>query len=198
MEQKRGYMDRKTINSKNFKCLGLSILEALVATAIVGIGFVAVFQMVNYSAVSINTSAERTKTNFLIDMIAEDLVSAQNSIGGDSRKLHAIDSFVEKRELLNITNCEKYEGDGNMYPTIVDGEPLGTSPDRKQAKWRHLIATDNAIKCRTEKDSRSVKVFKIKPMGTEDQVFFSKVEIRMNNGNKIKYLYFPISQEMGK
>ena len=41
-------MDRKTINSKNFRCLGLSILEALVATVIVGIGFVAVFQMVNF------------------------------------------------------------------------------------------------------------------------------------------------------
>ena len=93
-------MDRKTINSKSFRCLGLSLIEALVATAIVGIGFVAVFQMVNYSAVSINTSAERTKTNFLIDMIAEDLVAEQDFIAEDGNKLHAIDSFVEKRELL--------------------------------------------------------------------------------------------------
>jgi len=192
-------MDRKTIISKNFKCLGLSILEALVATIIVGIGFVAVFQMVNYSAVSINTSAERTKTNFLIDMIVEDLVSAQDTVAGDTRKLHAIDSFTEKRELLNIINCERYEGDGSMYPTISDdGVALGTSPDKKQAKWRHLIATDNAIKCRSEKDTRSVQVFKIRPIGTLDEVFFGKVEIKMNNGNKVKYLYFPISQEMGK
>ncbi len=192
-------MDGKTMNSKNFKCLGLSILEALVATVIVGIGFVAVFQMVNYSAVSINTSAERTKTNFLIDMIVEDLVSEQDTIAGDNRKLHAIDSFTEKRELLNIINCERYEGDGSMYPTISDdGVVLGTSPDKKQAKWRHLIATDNAIKCRSEKDTRSVQVFKIRPVGTLDEVFFGKVEIKMNNGNKVKYLYFPISQEMGK
>ena len=191
-------MDRKTINSKNFRSLGLSILEALVATVIVGIGFVAVFQMVNYSAVSINTSAERTKTNFLIDMIVEDLVSAQDTVAGDARKLHAIDSFTEKRELLNITNCEKYEGDGDMYPTIADGEALNTSPDRKQAKWKHLIATDNAIKCRSAKDTRSVKVFKIRPMGSGDEVFFGKVEIRMNNGSKVKYLYFPISQNMGE
>ena len=45
--------------------------------------------------------------------------------------------------------------------------------------------------------SRSVKVFKIRPMGTGDEVFFGKVEIRMNNGSKVKYLYFPISQNMG-
>ena len=33
---------------------GLTLLEALVATAIVGIGFIAVFQMVNYSVRSID------------------------------------------------------------------------------------------------------------------------------------------------
>ena len=192
-------MDRKTINSKNFKCLGLSILEALVATVIVGIGFVAVFQMVNYSAVSINTSAERTKTIFLIDMIAEDLVAAQNFVDEDGNKLHAIDSFDETKQILNITSCEQYEGDGDMYPSNVDADEttLETS-GRKVAKWKHLIASDNAIKCRSNRDTRSVRVFKIKPSGTEDQIFFGKVEVRMNNGNKIKYLYFPISQEMGK
>ena len=31
------------------KELGISIIEALMATVIVGVGFVAVFQMVNYS-----------------------------------------------------------------------------------------------------------------------------------------------------
>ena len=191
-------MDRKTINSKNFKCLGLSLLEALVATAIVGIGFVAVFQMVNYSAVSINTSAERTKTNFLIDMIAEDLVAEQDFIAEDGNKLHAIDSFVDTRPILNINTCEPYEKDGNMYPADADGVSLKTSPDRKVAKWKHLIASDNAIKCRSNRDTRSVRVFKIKPSGTEDQIFFGKVEVRMNNGSKIKYLYFPISQEMGE
>ena len=191
-------MDRKTINSKSFRCLGLSLLEALVATAIVGIGFVAVFQMVNYSAVSINTSAERTKTNFLIDMIAEDLVADQDFVSGDGEKLHAIDSFVDTKPILNITSCDQYEGDGNMYPTNADGVSLKTSPDRKVAKWKHLIASDNAIKCRSNRDTRSVRVFKIKPSGTEDQIFFAKVEVRMNNGSKIKYLYFPISQEMGK
>jgi hypothetical protein len=85
-----------------------------------------------------------------------------------------------------------------MYPTVADGVSLTTSPDRKVAKWRHLIASDNAIKCRSNRDTRSVRVFKIKPLNTEDQIFFGKVEVRMNNGNKIKYLYFPISQEMGK
>ena len=40
--------------------LGLTILEGLVSTAIVGIGFIAILQMVNYSVQSIDNSGERT------------------------------------------------------------------------------------------------------------------------------------------
>ena len=39
----------------NKKQSGLTLIEALVSTAIVGIGFVAIFQMVNFSVQSINT-----------------------------------------------------------------------------------------------------------------------------------------------
>ena len=59
------------------KILGLSLLEALVSTAIVGIGFVAILQMTNYSVQSIYTSGERTKANYLTNMIAEDVVGNQ-------------------------------------------------------------------------------------------------------------------------
>ena len=48
---------------------GITILEALVSTAIIGIGFVAVFQMVQYSIRSIDVSSERTKANYLIGMV---------------------------------------------------------------------------------------------------------------------------------
>ena len=34
---------------KNYKEKGLTLLEALISTAIVGIGFIAVFQLVNFS-----------------------------------------------------------------------------------------------------------------------------------------------------
>ena len=43
---------------------GLTLIEALVSTAIVGIGFVAIFSMVNFSVQSIDSSAERTKANY--------------------------------------------------------------------------------------------------------------------------------------
>ena len=58
---------------------GITLLEALVSTAIIGIGFVAIFQMVNYSVQSIDISGERTKSNYLVGMVAEDLLAEKNS-----------------------------------------------------------------------------------------------------------------------
>ena len=73
-------MDRTVKNIfKNSYEKGISLLESLVATAIVGIGFVAVFQIVNYSTQSINVSSERTKMNYIVSMVAEDLISEKHS-----------------------------------------------------------------------------------------------------------------------
>ena len=57
---------------------GMTLLEALVSTAIIGIGFVAVFQMVNYSVQSIDVSGERTKASYLASMVAEDIISEKH------------------------------------------------------------------------------------------------------------------------
>ena len=55
---------------------GVTLIEALVSTGIVGIGVIAVFQMVNYSVQSIDVSGERTKGNYLVSMVAEDLMGS--------------------------------------------------------------------------------------------------------------------------
>ena len=71
------------INKKKYReQKGMSILEALVASVIVGIGFIAIFQMVNYSVTSINVSGERTKANYLVSMIAEGMIGYKDTVGG--------------------------------------------------------------------------------------------------------------------
>ena len=62
-------------SNKRKKQSGITILESLISTAIIGIGFVAIFQMVNFSVQSIDSSSERTKANYLVSMIAEDIIS---------------------------------------------------------------------------------------------------------------------------
>ena len=58
---------------------GLSLLEALISMVIVGIGFVAILQVTQYSISSVNTSAERTKANFFINIFAEDSLSLRDT-----------------------------------------------------------------------------------------------------------------------
>ena len=79
------------IDSKKIKQKGITLIEALISTAIVGIGFIAVFQMVNYSITSIDVSGERTKTNYLSSMIAEDLIGdrfTEIKVGGTDKKIY--------------------------------------------------------------------------------------------------------------
>ena len=70
-----GEVDKKI---KRITEKGITLIEGLVATAIIGIGFVAVFQMVQYSVRSIDVSGERTKANYMAGMVAEDLFSDKN------------------------------------------------------------------------------------------------------------------------
>ena len=50
----------------------------MVSTAIIGIGFIAVFQMVQYSVRSIDVSGERTKANYIAGTFAEDVYAFKN------------------------------------------------------------------------------------------------------------------------
>ena len=78
---------------------GLTLLEALVSTAIVGIGFVAIFSMVNFSVQSIDSSAERTKANYLVSMIAEDIIGHRNTIHGVNMEAENIDFNAEGKPI---------------------------------------------------------------------------------------------------
>ena len=190
--------------------LGITILEGLVSTAIVGIGFVAILQMVNYSVQSIDVSGERTKANYLVSMIAEDIIGHRDSTykkfadhltEGEGEGWEAPDAC--KREVAggtgtatNVANI--YEGDGN-------------APENMEAKWDNIISKDRYLKCRGEKDIKKVKVFKVCSWGCtysiagaskdedsagyvinyyDEAMYIGRVQINLNNGKKRKFLYF--------
>ena len=48
---------------------GLTLIEALVCLVIIGIGFIAVNQLITYAVSSMDRSMERTKVNFLSEMV---------------------------------------------------------------------------------------------------------------------------------
>ena len=94
---------------KNKKILGLTLIEALVSTVVVGIGFIAVFQMTNFSVRSIDTSSERTKASYLVSMIAEDIIGHKNTIHGADAAKEGISFNADGEPIISVTTNDAGE-----------------------------------------------------------------------------------------
>ena len=208
------------IDSK-LKEKGLTLLEALVATAIVGIGFIAVFQMVNYSVRSIDVSGERTKSNYITAMIAEDLIGDANSKKGDDKLYEHLANLTDKNDYAwqNAECKPKKNITGNPYK----GKDIAI--DNKTQKWNLRVSSDR-IKCQptsitstTTNDIKKLKVYEIcrnnvKENGKSrpncdyrnddiwDKTYIGRMEILMpttgtdtkgKTVQKKKYLYFQMN-----
>ena len=184
---------------------GLTLLEALVATVIVGIGFVAVFQMVQYSVRSIDISSDRNKGNYLVNLIAEDVLSHKRTTKDNEE---FADYLIENQ--FSIQQCTNEFG----------LETKTNTPENKVQYWQQYF--DRGItKCRSNEDIRALNIIDIcnnetsedktwtckyendevynyeengAPVTTKiyDPVYFGKMEIRFNKGTKTRNLYFQI------
>ena len=208
-KQELGYYNIKNMNKK---IIGLSIVEALVATVIVGIGFVAVLQMTSFAVTSIDTSGERTKANYIVSMIAEDIIGHRDSDTLTGNRL-AEEIVVEGGFNGDITNCRPRAIVGGNADVNVDagGEvstiygKVGTIADADKAKivkdrkWRSVFQDNNFIKCKSDQDVKTVRIFKICTWAdciyrnsniTDAGMYLGRVQININDGKKRKYLYF--------
>ena len=138
---------------------GMTLLEALVSTAIVGIGFIAIFQMVNYSVRSIDVSGERTKASFLAGMAAEDLISEK----------HSTSPTVDVKFMDYLLTKQSKDADKNAWRmgscstgTSTVGTPTNTA-EVKFKKWDDRFS-QRRLKCaggNATKDIKYLKVFDI-------------------------------------
>ena len=177
----------KTI--KIIKQKGTTLLEALVATIIIGIGFIAIFQMVAYSVRSIDVSGERTKVNYLTDMILEDLMAYKSSERMTTKLYDAIiDDRADDGTFWNMTGCE----DGPGITANFSAE------ENIVNKWNNRFS-ERRIKCFGAGDTKSLLTYTICRDGAEctninsavyDKLYFGKVEISI--GDNRKNLYFRI------
>ena len=175
-------------SNKRKKQSGITLLESLISTAIIGIGFVAIFQMVNFSVQSIDSSSERTKANYLVSMIAEDIIA------------HKItETSFERIEGCGV-KTKKLDKIKLIYETGVED-----AGENKKEKWNSIFKTDRYLKCKSEKDIKDVKIFQICKSGCTyvssdalpgihaevyDEMFIGRVQVNMNDGKKRKFLYF--------
>jgi len=220
------------------------------STAIVGIGFIAVFNMVNFSVISIDVSGERTKANYLVSMIAEDIIGHKNTIHGADAAKEGISfdptgtptikdttnaagevigtqevSYKKFSEHLETgwgkegTNICARKGDfknkGDITNIADTNEEHADAPRNKERKWKEIIQTDRFLKCKSDKDVKKVKIFKLCKLNhwyngnnwsdcpytitnvteqnedMDDQgLFIGRVQINLNDGRKRRFLYF--------
>ena len=205
--------------SMNKKISGLSLLEALMSTAIVGIGFVAILQMTNYSVQSIYTSGERTKANYLTNMIAEDVIGHKNIVTGSAKNFsdylfqnefnpNFCDNPAAGTTSVNTGNTGNAGNVGNIYGNDeIDG------PLMKQRKWEALLNNKNYLNCKGTNERRNFRVFKLGsqwsaepgilvstnerpidgadvPYVLDDLMYIGRIQMNLNDGKKRKYLYF--------
>lgn len=197
------------LGNKSLKEKGLTLIEALISTAIVGIGFIAVFQMVNYSIQSINTSGDRTKISYLSSMIVEDLIGDRFTNKGTKKIYkHLADQTSSSNKAWN-TDCSKTTK--TIYGTN------NNAIDNKKERWIHRFQDDVVLNCRSGNQS-NLKVFEICKDSVKidgktrancdyhnnkafDEIFIGRTEIEIATGGmtgnkyntKKKYLYFQIN-----
>lgn len=64
----------------SYKTRGISIIEALVCVVVIGIGFIAIYQVTAFSVASLDRSIEKNKINFLSEMAVEDMLGDKVNI----------------------------------------------------------------------------------------------------------------------
>ena len=197
-----GFSDK----NKTIKQLGLSLLEALVATAIVGIGFIAIFQMTKYSVESMAISSDRTRANYLVAMVAEDLIGNRHSKYGGVKFVDHLRSNV-----WEVANCKKAPRTKADSTTLYQDEKQD-APLNKIRKWELLFSSDKHLKCRKSttsdtttttgvtnptKDTKRLQIVTICDSGCDydspgiyDKMYIGRMHINMNEGKKRKFLYF--------
>jgi len=99
------------------KIKGISIIESLVVLVIVGIGFIAINQMIAFSVSSMDRSMEKTKVNFLSESAVEDIMGDPNNASSYN--------FTEQ--------CKK----GSYSSSNLAG--------KKKDKWAKIFRAENQI-----------------------------------------------------
>jgi len=143
-------LDRKKLRVNE---LGLTLIESMVAAAVVGIGFVAAFNLSTVSTNILLSSIDREKGSMLTSMIMEDMLTDSSTINSCA------------------TTCPYHNMD---FKTAGSGS---TTPATKQTKWQghanKLFGTPSV------NDKRTIKV---EQTSNTSSVFVITIEIDSRDG----------------
>ena len=170
---------------------------------VVGIGFVAILQVTQYSISSVNTSAERTKANFFINIFAEDSLSLR-----DTSKSENLNDILVVEDSTRFSSECGVQGSKMNVKTATAGDVYRNSTSdndpilNKSEKWNALISNRDYMDCSNSgREKRAFEMFKICNFSSspgcidranqkEEVIYIGRAQMSLNNGGKRKYLYF--------
>ena len=188
----------------------------MISTAIVGIGFVAILQMTNYSIQSIYVSGERTKANYLTNVIVEDVIGQQkiNTPTNDN-----FSNLLSQNE-FNSDFCQSNTGGTNNNGEIYSSN-ANNNFEIKTNKWNALLNNKDYLNCAGRNETRNFRVFKVisrwsqvdglinsrqtdidnngspdEPYVMDEVMYIGRIQFNLNNGKKRKFLYFQSDFEL--
>ncbi len=177
-----------SIKRGKLKNLGMTIMEALVAAVIVGIGFIAVMQMIQYSMRSSDISTERTKVNYLTDMLTEDLIAYK-------------DSEKSNEKMVDIMRSKNQWFSSGCRDTVINLPDKNNAFDNRLDFWRSRLSKE-FLKC-TNDQKKKLNVFKIcNPSATNcessdisrttefEGIYVGRIEMQMPGRSVPHVLYF--------
>ena len=161
-------------------------------------------------------------------MIAEDIIGSRDALVGVNPKTNsfAIDNYgkpvnADGSRATKEKFSEYLMGDGwkagnadnvcsGTKGTFINKSDIKSiyenfsenqgAPENKMARWENIISQDRFLKCRNNKDIKSVKIYKICETGAgclattsdlvRDELYIGRVQINTNGGKKRKFLYF--------
>ena len=110
---------------------GLSIIESLVCLVIIGIGFIAVSQLTSFAIGSMDRSMERTKVNFLSEMIIEDMMGDPDNATNYSFDETCTHNTGSESRLSDVQK-NKWKSIGTLFGNLrTERERLKISNNRK-------------------------------------------------------------------
>ena len=176
--------------------------------------------MTNFSVQSIDNSGDRTKANFLTEMIVEDVIGSKNTYYGtnsdnenivfsndgtasiNGNELKSFPQHLSDNAWSANLNCG---GNTSTTGSIAEkkqniyDEQNEDAPRNKQDKWNTIFEENRFLKCKSSTEEKKLQVFEIcrwdgcdYQLSTvfDEPMYIGRVELKLNEGKKRKYTYF--------
>lgn len=104
---------------KTKKNKGVSLIEALVAIVIVGVGFASILQLAAYATRTTDVAIERNKVNFIAEMMAEDIIADKANSNNYNKTFQCSNPIITGSQVSDLRTQRLQENFNNVLKVDV-------------------------------------------------------------------------------